>query len=134
NCMKSSVHFEGGFWVSDPAHPQFSEFKHLIFKKRYPLKQYVEKTKRSALVFNTPAVHNCHGWKLGQFLAMSKAIITTPFQNELPVAMRHGENVHFINNQEELEVALNTLLYDETYRNKLEEGAKSYYEMYAAPE
>lgn len=133
SCIKYSVKFEGGFWVADQNHPQFNEFRNLTFSNRYPLKQYVAKTKESAIVFNTPAVHNCHGWKLGQFLAMNKAIISTPFQNILPEALEHGNNIHFVNNENEMDAAVTKLLTDEAYRNKLEEGARAYYLKYATP-
>lgn len=133
SCLKNQVSFEGGFWVTDVNHPQFQEFKELIFTKRYPLPEYVQKTQKSALVFNTPAVHNCHGWKLGQFLAMNKAIISTPFQNNLPVELTHGENIHFVNNEKDLDDAVNKILQDKDYRKKLEEGAQEYFLKYATP-
>lgn len=132
-CMKNGVNFEGGFWVTDRNHPQFNEFRNLTFSQRYPLKQYVAKTKESAIVFNTPAVHNCHGWKLGQFLAMNKAMISMPFQNILPEPLEHGKNIHFVNNENEMEAAVNQILDDKDYRNKLEEGARAYYLKYATP-
>lgn len=134
SCVNNKVNFEGGFWVPDVNHPQFNEFKHLIFTQRYPLSQYVEKTKESLFVFNTPAVHNCHGWKLGQFLAMNKAIISTPFQNVLPEDLAHGENIHFVSNKTQLDTAICKLLSDIEYRRKLESGAKAYFEKYASPD
>lgn len=133
SCLKNQVSFEGGFWVTDINHPQFQEFKELTFTKRFPLAEYVQKIQKSALVFNTPAVHNCHGWKLGQFLAMNKAIISTPFQNNLPVDLTHGENIHFVNNEAELNIAVNKIIHDTDYRKKLEEGATEYYLRYATP-
>ena len=35
-------------------------------------------------VFNTPAFWDCHGWKLGEYMALGKCIISTPLSNELP--------------------------------------------------
>lgn len=133
SCLKNGVHFEGGFWVTDTGHPQFKEFKQLTFTRRYPLQEFVEKTQKSLFVFNTPAVHNCHGWKLGQFLAMNKAIISTPFQNVLPVDLEHGKNIHFVKNEHDISAAIEKLVHDEEYRKKLEEGTKKYYEKYASP-
>lgn len=133
SCLKNKVDFEGGFWVTDSHHPQFNEFRHLTFTKRYPLRQYIDKTKKSIFVFNTPAVHNCHGWKLGQFLAMNKAIISTPFQNSLPKDLVHGENIHFVHNENEMNAAVEKVLHDEEYRQKLEEGARNYYLKYVSP-
>ncbi|MDP2452521.1 MULTISPECIES: hypothetical protein [unclassified Kaistella] len=126
SCRKQAIDFEGGFWVNDRNHPQFSEFKDLTISKRYLLSDYIAKTKKSLFVFNTPAVHNCHGWKLGQFLAMGKAIISTPFQNALPEDLVHSKNIHFVSDRNEMDVAVEKLLHDENYRKKLEEGAKDY--------
>ena len=86
------------------------------------------------MVFNTPAVHNCHGWKLGEYLAMGKAIISTPLSNELPAQMEHGKNIYLISESEDFKSALLKLLSDSEYRNTLEEGAKAYYLKYASPE
>ncbi|QDP85818.1 hypothetical protein FNJ88_09785 [Chryseobacterium sp. SNU WT5] len=133
SCLKNGVHFEGGFWVTDTGHPQFKEFKQLTFTRRYPLREFIEKTKKSLFVFNTPAVHHCHGWKLGQFLAMNKAIISTPFQNVLPVDLEHGKNIHFVKNEHDIAAAIEKLVHDEEYRTKLEEGAQKYYLKYAEP-
>jgi glycosyltransferase involved in cell wall biosynthesis len=70
---------------------------------------------------------------LGEFLAMGKAIISTPLSNELPKKMSHGENIHFISNDSELENAINLLLINKDYRKKLESGATTYYEEYVSP-
>jgi glycosyltransferase involved in cell wall biosynthesis len=125
--------FEGGFFLSTDEHPQMKEFEKLIYKKRYPLNEYISKTKKSALVFNTPAVHNCHGWKLGQYLAMGKAIVSMPLQNDLPQSFEHGKNIHFVNNQEQLNEAVAKILSNNEYRKKLEIGAANYFEKYVSP-
>ena len=132
-CKSMNINFEGGF-LSNINHPQYKDFKNLIFTERYSTKAYVGKTKKSSFVFNTPAVHDCHGWKLGEYLAMGKAIISTPLSNKLPQVMVHGENIHFISNKNELEAGISLLLSDDSYRKKLETGAKNYYLKYACPQ
>lgn len=131
-CKSMDIDFEGGF-LSSPDHPQYEDFKNLTFIERYSTKAYVEKTKKSSFVFNTPAVHDCHGWKLGEYLAMGKAIISTPLSNNLPKSMVHGENIHFISNKNELEESIFLLVSDNSYRKKLETGAKNYYLEYGCP-
>ena len=123
SCLRSEILIEGGFVVNDTNHPQFSEFKELIIKKRVSLTEYIQKTIQSAFVFNTPAVHNCHGWKLGQYLAMNKAIISMPFVNSLPEDMEHGKNIHFVSDISGLDEAVTKLLNDDDYRKELEIGA-----------
>lgn len=131
-CKSIDIKFEGGF-LSSRDHPQFEEFEKHIFLERYPTGTYIEKTKKSLFVFNTPAVHDCHGWKLGEYLAMGKAIISTPLSNELPEGLVHGENIHFISNSKELKNSIMFLLSNSNYRIHLENGAKKYYSKYASP-
>ncbi|MDO9254244.1 MAG: hypothetical protein Q7U54_01940, partial [Bacteroidales bacterium] len=126
DCRVSKCNFEGGFFAST-VHPQFEEFKDFIFKKRYPVIKYIAKTKLSTFVFNTPAVWECHGWKLGEYLAMGKAIISMPIRNNLPEELVHGKNIHFISSTDELKLAIDLLLKDDNYRKVLENGAKAYY-------
>ena len=132
-CQNGDYDFEGGF-LARKDHPQYEEFKHLCFLKPYSAADYLNKTKQSAIVFNTPTVHNCHGWKLGEFLAMGKAIISTPLSNRLPEDLVHGKNIHFISTIDEIESAIHLLLNDHAYRRKLEQGAKTYYEQYCHPQ
>jgi len=132
SCKALGCIFEGGFFAS-PEHPQYNEFSDLIFKKRYTCKDYIRKTKASLFVFNTPAVHNCHGWKLGEYLAMNKAIISTPVLNELPENLIHGENIHIIQDVNDLKPAIEFLMKNEDYRKSLERGTRLYYQKYSNP-
>ncbi|MCL6260783.1 glycosyltransferase [Aquiflexum sp. TKW24L] len=131
-CLNGDYNFEGGF-LAKKHHPEYEEYKHLCFLKPYSTIEYINKTKASAIVFNTPTVHNCHGWKLGEFLAMGKAIISMPLSNILPEDLVHGKNIHFISSIDEVESAVHHLLEDPEYRAKLEKGAKEYYEKFVAP-
>lgn len=81
-CINSkNIKFEGGFAPrNDNNHLEFEKYIH----KKYRLKDYINKIKRSRLVFNTPAVFSCHGWKLAEFCALGKAIISTPLSRKMP--------------------------------------------------
>ena len=94
----------------------------------------IDNTKKSLIVFNTPSCWDCHGWKLGEFLAMGKAIISTPITNELPYPLIHRQNIYIINSKEELYKAVDLLIEDHALRTSLEENAKAYYREYVAPE
>ena len=39
---------------------------------RISLPDYLEETGRSTVAFNSPAVHGCLGWKLGEYLALER--------------------------------------------------------------
>ena len=100
------------------------------------ISEYIEKTKQSVFVFNTPAFWNCHGWKLGEYLAMGKAIVSTPLSNDLPYPLEHGVNIHFLkdDSEEEMQNAINQIIENQAYRKKLEAGAKKYWDTYGTPE
>jgi len=138
SCCKSlkEVHFEGGF--SPTPHPgRAAQYKEHIVDKRYEYTEWLEKTRRSALVFNTPAVWQCHGWKLGEYLALGKAIVSSPLVNDLPSPLVHGQHIHFVDgsqdSQDSLKDAIQQILKDRKYRALLENNARQYYETYLAP-
>ncbi len=125
------LRFEGGF---PPRSDQFQPYEHLLMSQRVPFTEYIEKTKKSAVAFNTPAVHGCLGWKLAEFLALGKAIISTDVGRVLPAPLVHGENVHFVDGSEaSIREAVKRITSDDSYRAKLEAGAREYYESYLAP-
>lgn len=130
----TDVTFEGGLSVSE--NQEYNKlFEKAIFKGRVPMLDYLNKTKESLVVFNTPAFWNCHGWKLGEYLSLGKAIISTPLSNDLPNPLIHGESIHFIENssEEKIKEAIEYLIQNPKYRNKLEYGAKEYWEKYGSP-
>jgi hypothetical protein len=131
-CKKiNNIVFEGGF----APNIEKGVYEDLFMDKRVSIDEYIEKIRRSACVFNTPAVSSCHGWKLGEYFALGKAIISTPLKNELPTPLEHGVNVHFVSGEEgEIIDAIKKICFDCTYRNKLERGAYQYWLDYGHPE
>lgn len=133
SCRNNNCIFEGG--LRDIVETDVSEkYKDVIVKKYYSPIKYLTKTKSSSFVFNTPAVWGCHGWKLGEYLAMGKAIISTQFINEMPEAMKHRENIMFVKDEREMDETVKLLLSDKPLRKKLENAARKYYEKWLAPE
>lgn len=130
---RTGIRFEGGFFVEED-NPEFDDYKHLIISKWYPNRKYIRKTMASDIVFNTPAVHDCHGWKLGEFLTMGKAIISMPLTHELPEKLVHGKNIHFVKDVAEIEEAVNVLIKDRDYRSKLMKEARAYHYRHVSPE
>lgn len=127
------VSFEGGL-VSQgkgrSSEDQFSDCLH----GRVSMREWMDKTKQSLLVFNTPAFWDCHGWKLGEYLAMGKCIVSTALSNDLPVPLEHGKNIHFVENSEEaMKEAVKYIVDHPDYRAMLEKGAREYWEKYGSP-
>ncbi|GAB3513205.1 hypothetical protein GCM10027341_54930 [Spirosoma knui] len=129
----SSIRSEIGFVYSQKKNenPVFQEY---ILEKWMPKNEYLRKTQQSVVVFNTPAWDLCHGWKLAEYLALGKAIISTPFHNELPVPLEHGKHIHVVDGSvEQIQDAVQRLLTDTTYRQNLEQQSRTYYDAYVQP-
>lgn len=129
-----SIRFEGGF-VPQQGRSSSELFADCLSATSYPYKTWLQKTKQSALVFNTPAFWDCHGWKLGEYLALGKAIISTPLSNDLPAPLTHGINIHYVEDDiDSMKDAVSYIINNPAYKRNLEIGAKEYWEMYGTPE
>ena len=131
--VNDSIRFEGGFLIHCLSAEVLDGWEWLCTKKRVKPSEYIAKTKKSFCVFNTPAVRDCHGWKLPEFLAMGKAIITTPLSNDLPVELVENQDLLIVNNEKDLQKAIESLLYDKALRQKLEQSARQYWDKIANP-
>lgn len=143
-CQKAGMEIEGGlFYLGESPTilkemPEYANYKTIykdfIYNKRISVDDYIQKTKSSVLVFNTPSVCGCHGWKLAEYLCMGKAIISTPLLRELPFPLEHKKHVHFVKSMEDIYEAVVSINKDEKYRRHLEHGARQYYENWLKPE
>jgi hypothetical protein len=125
------IEFAGGFWSPLPLPEEYAEY-HLSEPVGHA--EYLRRTARSLAVFNTPAVHGCLGWKLGEYLALGKAIISTPLERRMPGEFRSGEQFHLVEDSEEAMLeALLRIAADEAYRRHLEAGARRYWEDHLSP-
>lgn len=135
---QNGLEFEGGFAPQravDIGQMGFVPgFESLTIERRYHLDEYLGRLKRSAVAFNTPAVARCHGWKLGEYLALGKAIISTPLTRELPAPLEHGKQLHFVDGSpESMRQALELLCRDDAYRRQLESAARAYWLQHLQP-
>lgn len=143
-CKKYFARFEGGFRYVDgdevlkqcPEYARYlTELQDVIIHDRIPMKAYLERTKRSAIVFDTPSVSFCHGWKLAEYLCMGKAIISTKHFNVLPNDGKiNGKEVSLIvNSTEEIDMAVKQLRDNSILKTNLKNAARAYYETYLSP-
>jgi len=124
--------FEGGF--APRVLNDVPGFEDITVSKRYPFRNYLNNIKKSFTVFNTKVVLDCHGWKLGEFLILGKAIISTPLSREMPGPITHGREMHLIDGSEEAMLeALIKIKNDDAYRTSLEENARKYFLDYVEP-
>lgn len=131
-CKKNpNIVFEGGFAARTDG--DNLGFDALVYSKKIPLNCYLGKIKNSAIVFNTPAVLSCHGWKLAEFLALGKAIITTNHLSKLPADLIDYKHLIYANDKEIIEKAVNELIDNVDLKRKLEFQSRKYFEEYLTP-
>jgi glycosyltransferase involved in cell wall biosynthesis len=141
-CKKILEEVEGGFFYIEgkgvtEQFPEYSSYKNEIknnlFKRRITPSEYVKKTKKSIIVFNTPSVMSCHGWKLGEYFAMGKAILSTPLANEMPQKLLDNNTICFADSKEMIENKVQELIYNEKIRSQMELNTSEYFEKYLSP-
>lgn len=135
------ITFEGGFvphrkrnekngYVSSS--DKFKEF--LIKEERVKTEDYMKKIRKSYVAINTGGVVSCFGWKLAEYLALGKAIVSLPVVNDLLVPLEHGKNIHFIDcKKESISEALIYIYENPDYRKELEQGSRCYWDAYCRP-
>lgn len=133
-CLKNSrIEFEGGFVPRSDGNNL--DFDDIMTNSLYSMSSYLKQIKKSDIVFNTPAVLNCHGWKLGEFLALGKVILSTSFYNQMPVKLMDKENILFLEKSDENEISikLDEIINSEELQLHLKQQSKLYFQMYLQP-
>jgi glycosyltransferase involved in cell wall biosynthesis len=125
-----NITFEGGFAKrTDGDNFGFDKF---VIDKRADQKTYEQKIQKSAFVFNTPAVLSCHGWKLAEFLALGKAIISTKHVNTLPLELEDNKHLIYVNQKSMMEKC-QLIVSDSVLKQNLEKNARQYFLSVLAP-
>lgn len=134
------IRFEGGL-IPD-ATQDVAGIEDIVLPEMMDYSRYRQNIQRSAIAFNTPAYFGCHGWKLPEYFAMGKVVLSTPFINDLPEALTHGKNIFFagteLDRQTEASVvtlyeAVRLLVTDTALYDAIAQGAQAYYETYMSP-
>ncbi|SDB21855.1 hypothetical protein SAMN03097699_0147 [Flavobacteriaceae bacterium MAR_2010_188] len=121
-----NIEFKGGF--APRSKNDIQGFEENTLGDRMSIDEYLHNTKLSILVFNTPAVKSCHGWKLAEFLCLGKAIITTPLSRVMPGSIIAG--VHYLQSdgsKSDISLKIESLVNDSAKRLALETNARKYF-------
>lgn len=132
-CLAKKINFEGGF--APRTRNDIKGFDNLTMKSRETMKSFIKKTKQSMITFNTPAVLNCHGWKLAEFLCMGKAIVSTDLSRQLPSELIDKKHILITNGtQEDIEDKIEILISNKKLKNILRVNSRKYFEQELSPE
>lgn len=131
-CLSTNLGFEGGF--APRTKNDILGYENLTMNKRERIEDYVNKTKKSILVFNTPAVLDCHGWKLCEFLCFGKVILSTKLTRKLPKELEEGVHVLYTDGSVlDIKEKLAYLIENKELMQKLSKKSREYFEKELIP-
>lgn len=131
-CLNKKIKFEGGF--APRTKDDIQGYEDLTMTARDTMESYIKKQKQSMVAFNTPAVLDCHGWKLAEFLCFGKAIISTDLSRKLPSKLINRQDILITDgSQRDIEEKLEILINDKNLRKTLEKNARTYFENELSP-
>ncbi len=122
------IRLAGGF-VSAPATVPAA----LRADHTYSLREFLDAVGQSVAALNTPAVHGCLGWKLGEYLALGKAIVSLPLSHPLPGGFAAGNQLIVVATETEAAEAVLQLSRDQKLREGYEQRARQYFEQWLSP-
>jgi len=133
-CRKlKDIDFTGGF--SPRIQNDVPGFEALTIESRIDFDTYLDLTKESLTAFSTPAVGKCHGWKIGEFLCMGKAVISTPLLRELPGPLKDGVHILYTDGSEnDISEKVERLQKDPALRRSVEQNGLAYFDEWLRPE
>lgn len=95
---------------------------------------YLQTLKRFPICVTTVGLNDSNGWKLGEYVALSKAITTEPLKFSVPGNFAAEANYLEFTNSDELVNAVNRLFEDDSLRREMMMNNYRYYWSYLRPE
>lgn len=123
-------HFKGGFIASSLAKERYSD---ALTNVPSEPQAYLKAVKAAKIVIYTRGLANSPAWKMAEYLSQGKVIIAEPLTAELPVPLKHGREVLFFENDQELVSQIKLVLEDVKLREHLSRNARLYFEQHVHP-
>ncbi|MDX2162660.1 MAG: glycosyltransferase, partial [bacterium] len=124
--------FVGGFRDTRDAR---SHFPDMVANPDYNHRQYFEEVGRSDIVLATLGLFDCLAWKVPEYMASGRTIISEPLINQLPAAVRHGEEMYFFQfDLSDFDQKFDQLVSSPELRQHIAAGARRYFEAWVRPD
>ena len=125
--------FYGGLEHNDYAKTHFKDCL-LPDASRSNKQSYLQTLKQFPICVTTVGLNNSNGWKLGEYVALSKAIITEPLKFDVPGNFKTEKNyLEFVNSGELINAAAR-LFENASLRREMMMNNYRYYNSYLRPE
>ena len=95
---------------------------------------YLMKVKESSICIATMGLHESIGWKFGEYVSASKAIVTEELHYEVPGNFQSGKNYLTFRTPEECVEQIDKLVKDDAYRYQMMVNNFKYYHQYVRPD
>lgn len=95
---------------------------------------YLKLMKESDICIATTGLHNSIGWKFGEYVAASKAIVSEPLHYELPGNFKRNKNYLEFNNEKQCIKNIHQLINDKSKRYSMMQNNHIYYLNYVKPD
>jgi hypothetical protein len=95
---------------------------------------YVEIMKRHTICIATTGLHGSTGWKLAEYVACSRAILSEPLLFEVPGEFSEGRNYLLFTSPEECVERAQELISNKELRSRLMTNNALYYQSYVRPD
>lgn len=95
---------------------------------------YLNLVKSARVAVFTRGIRQSTGWRLPEYLGMSRCIVTEPLEYEVPVGLTDGINHLSFDNPQECINACKRLLEDETLANRMRRANHEYFDRHLSAE
>lgn len=123
--------FVGGLAPNDYAKYRYPD---CITNQRYDRPSYLNLVKQSLITVTTTGLQHSEGWKLAEFLAASKCIVSEPPRNKLPFPFEDGVNYISLASPEECVEGCDKLFRDTEFATAMRFRNYEYYTKYVDPD
>jgi hypothetical protein len=102
----------------------------IIDKASSSKKSYLRELRNSDICIATNGLENTLGWRIAEYVAFSKAVVSEPFDVMVPA---WKEGAHYLLFKDDLCARVDALLYQKNY-TRMQQQNYEYYNQYMAPE
>ncbi len=119
-------------------HDEFSErhFRNVLLPDNSlsNKRKYLEMLKDFPICIATKGLNNSNGWKLGEYVAFSKAIVTEPLRFQVTGDFAKEKNYLEFTDSEELLNSVSRIFDDKNLRDSLMKNNHDYYRNFVRPD
>ena len=124
--------FTGGLWKDDFAEKQYSQYT--LPKSQTSKTTFLNRVKEHSICVATTGLYNSIGWKMGEYIAASRAIVSEPLHFEVPGNFKKDQNYLEFTNKAELIEKIETLLNNKELIGQMMKNNYHYYNNFLKPD